>query len=102
MNRPDLLRTIAAKTPMPEDEIEPMIDEFLSSVVSALSEGRRVEFRGFGAFFSRDYESAQRRNPKTGQTVAVASRRKVVLRASRLLLSRLRSHRPPSARRFEV
>lgn len=77
---------------MPAGQVEPMVKLFFETIKGALRDGRRVEFRGFGSFLARDYGVTFRRNPRTGETVVVGPRRKVVFKPSRLLLGRIANH----------
>jgi len=45
------------------------------AISDALVGGERIEIRGFGSFAPRDYEGYVGRNPKTGSSVEVASKR---------------------------
>jgi integration host factor subunit beta len=56
-------------------DVEAAVDAMLDSICQALAEGRRVELRGFGAFSIRVRKARQGRNPRTGATVKVASKR---------------------------
>ena len=50
-----------------EDSVNTLID-FLSS---SLSEGKRIEIRGFGTFSTRERKKRIARNPKTGKAISV-------------------------------
>ena len=52
-----------------------MVDIFFDEISARLAEGGRVELRGFGAFSTRQRESRQGRNPRSGQAVAVPAKR---------------------------
>ncbi|HSM53500.1 MAG TPA: HU family DNA-binding protein, partial [Erythrobacter sp.] len=55
--------------------VEQVVDIFVEEIAERLAEGGRVELRGFGAFSTRQRESRQGRNPRTGETVDVPSKR---------------------------
>ena len=44
-------------------------------IKSQRAEGDRVEIRGLCSFFVKEYKSYQGRNPKTGETVTVGSKK---------------------------
>jgi integration host factor subunit beta len=57
------------------EEVEQVVDIFFEKIAERLAEGGRVELRGFGAFSTRQRESRQGRNPRTGEKVDVPSKR---------------------------
>jgi integration host factor subunit beta len=76
MIRSELLQTLASENPdLRPEEIEQVVSIFFDEIAKRLAEGGRVELRGFGAFSTRGRESRTGRNPRTGETVAVPSKR---------------------------
>jgi len=57
------------------EEIERVVDVFFDEIARRLADGGRVELRGFGAFSTRERNARKGRNPRTGETVAVAEKR---------------------------
>ena len=56
-------------------EVDRIVDLFFDSITERLAEGGRVELRGFGAFSTRAREGRTGRNPRTGDAVAIVSKR---------------------------
>lgn len=56
-------------------DISQAIDIALDTMTDALSEGRRVEIRGFGSFSVRQRKARQTKNPKTGKIMAIPPRK---------------------------
>lgn len=76
MIRSELLQALAKESPeMRAEEIERVVDIFFDEIAQRLSEGGRVELRGFGAFSTRERGARQGRNPRTGEAVAVPNKR---------------------------
>lgn len=76
MIRSELLQALAKDNPeLRAEEIEQVVDIFFEEITKRLAEGGRVELRGFGAFSTRERNARQGRNPRTGQTVDVPSKR---------------------------
>lgn len=76
MIRSELLQALAKDNPdLRSEEIEQVVDVFFDEITKRLAEGGRVELRGFGAFSTRERESRTGRNPRTGETVEVPSKR---------------------------
>ena len=61
----------------------------LNSIIDTVKNNSRAEFRGFGVFFSKTLKSKVGRNPKTGQTLLLKSRRRIRFKPSKILLKRL-------------
>lgn len=57
------------------DDAGRVVGIFFDSIKKSLMDGDRVEIRGFGSFKIKDYGSYAGRNPRTGQRVAVLSKR---------------------------
>jgi integration host factor subunit beta len=76
MIRSELLLALAKDNPdLRSEEIEQVVDIFFEEISQRLTEGGRVELRGFGAFSTREREARQGRNPRTGTTVDVPAKR---------------------------
>lgn len=76
MIRSELLQTLARDNPeLRADEVEQVVDIFFDEIAARLAEGGRVELRGFGAFSTRDREARTGRNPRSGESVSVPSKR---------------------------
>lgn len=66
-------------------EAEEAVKIILHSVAQALEEGERVEVRGFGSFRVGERRAHLGRNPRTGEPVAVASKRVARFKAGKEL-----------------
>ncbi len=55
----------------PVTDIKVTVEAFLDEILKVLSEGRRIEIRGFGAFSVKDRKQRTGRNPRTGKEVAI-------------------------------
>lgn len=76
MIRSELLQSLAADNPeLRPEEIEQVVDVFFDEIAERLSEGGRVELRGFGTFSTREREGRIGRNPRTGAAVEVPPKR---------------------------
>ncbi len=76
MIRSELLQALAKDNPeLRADEVEQVVDIFFDEITARLAEGGRVELRGFGAFSTRQREARTGRNPRSGESVSVPSKR---------------------------
>lgn len=55
-------------------EIERIVDMFFHEITEQLANSGRVELRGFGAFTTRARGARTGRNPRTGESVAIAAK----------------------------
>lgn len=90
MIRSELLQELHKDNPdLRADEIEQVVDIFFDEIAQRLAEGGRVELRGFGAFSTREREARTGRNPRTGETVPVPSKRVPYFKAGKEIRERL-------------
>ena len=93
MTKTDLTRALVAHNHVTLQKAEEVVNLFFASMAEALSEGDRVEIRGFGSFSMREYGSYTGRNPKTKEKIQVRSKRLPFFKASSTLLDRLNGDR---------
>lgn len=75
MTKSELIEKIALKNPhLLVKDVEKIVDVVLNKIISSLSKGDRVEFRGFGAFSVRKRAPRVAKNPRTGEKVSVSER----------------------------
>ena len=55
-------------------DVERIVNTIFSEITKSLSEGRRVELRGFGAFSVQRRKERVGRNPRTGEAVKVSEK----------------------------
>jgi integration host factor subunit beta len=74
--RSELLKKLVDENPeLKIEEVEKILDLFFNQITQQLAEDGRVELRGFGAFSTRERASRKGRNPRTGESVDVPSKR---------------------------
>ena len=67
-----------------------IVFSIVESISTAINENDRVEIRGFGSFFKKNYSSYKGRNPKTGESVMVPEKSLPLFRPSKDLISKLK------------
>lgn len=76
MTKSELIARLAARFPqLPMRDTDLAVKTILDAMAQALSEGQRIEIRGFGSFSLSNRPSRIGRNPKSGQQVYVPSKR---------------------------
>jgi len=90
MIRSELLQALQDDNPeLRAEEIEQVVDVFFDEIAQRLSEGGRVELRGFGAFSTRERAARRGRNPRTGDSVDVPAKRVPYFKAGKDMRRRL-------------
>lgn len=67
--RADLVRALAPKFSMTEQQAQKFIVEFLDEIKSILSQGDRIELRGFGTLYPVHKPKRRARDPNTGKRI---------------------------------
>ena len=76
MIRSELVAKLAEENPdLSAREVDTIVTIFFDEIVDQLKSGGRVELRGFGAFSTRGREARVGRNPRTGQSVNIPSKK---------------------------
>ena len=90
MIKSELVQTIARRNPhLFQRDIENIVNAVFDSVTEALSEGNRVELRGFGAFSVKNRPARTGRNPRTGESVDVGEKWVPFFKAGKELRERM-------------
>jgi integration host factor subunit beta len=90
MIKSQLVARIAAQNPhLYNPDVEKVVNAILTHLVSAMTQGNRVELRGFGAFSVRIRRARTGRDPRTGTVVQVAQKVMPHFKAGKDILNRL-------------
>ena len=90
MIRSELVGIVAESNPhLTMRDVEHIVSTIFDEITEALSAGRRVELRGFGAFSTRARDARTGRNPRTGTAVKVDAKRVPYFKPGKELRERL-------------
>ncbi|MCL4130800.1 UNVERIFIED_CONTAM: hypothetical protein GTU68_021372 [Idotea baltica] len=89
MNKSELIERLAERSQLGHLQAEEVVNLMFDHMRSALTNGRRIEIRGFGSFTVKDYASYWGRNPKTGEKIWVAPKRLPAFKVGKELRERL-------------
>ncbi len=95
MNKSDLIEALATQHSLSKKQAEMIVQSIFQELKEALGRSERIEFRGFGTFAVKEYESYVGRNPKTGEQAFVPSKKRVRFRMSEVLFARLNKQFAP-------
>ena len=85
MTKAELVEKVAEKIQLTKKQTEAVVNIMLTCITEALSEGDKVELRGFGSFRIRNRNPREGRNPKTGDTVQIPAKRVPFFKAGKEL-----------------
>ena len=75
MTKSELITLIAEKQAhLSRQDVDAAINCIIEQLTSAITQGQRVEIRGFGSFTRVERQPRIGRNPKTGESIPIASR----------------------------
>jgi len=76
MTKSELIELISSKqTQFNQKDVEIAVNEIIETMINSLSNGERIEIRGFGSFSLHHRKSRIGRNPKTGEQVDLSEKR---------------------------
>ena len=71
MNKSDLIEILHQNGGLDLPMAEFVVTEVFQAMTETLVQGKRIEFRGFGAFEVRKYKGYTGRKPKTGEKMRI-------------------------------
>ena len=75
MTKSELIEALARQQPhLAQKDVELAVKCIIEKMNQALSSGERIEIRGFGSFSLHERPPRMGRNPKTGDSVALAKK----------------------------
>ena len=85
MNKLDLIKKLSTQKKLSEKEAQIIISTMIEEITKALQLGDRVEFRGFGVFYTKTRDKRLARNPKTGEKILATKKNIPHFRMSKIL-----------------
>ena len=73
MNKADLVAAIVEKAELSKKDAEKALKAFSDVVAAELKEGGKIQLVGFGTFEVSERAAREGRNPRTGETMTIAS-----------------------------
>ena len=81
----DLIEFMKTWSPDSEERTTHKVRTFFALIVNELIKGNRIEFRGLGTFALKQLPGYIGRNPKTGERIRIAPKKKISFKMSRLI-----------------
>ena len=90
MNKSDLILKILESEPtLYKKDATQIVNVFFDTISKAISNGERVELRGFGVFDVKQRQARIARNPKNGEAVAVPAKKVPFFRMGKNMKDRI-------------
>lgn len=75
MNKSTLVKKIAEKANLKQDQAEAALNAFVASITEALQAGEKVQMIGFGTFEVKERAARTGHNPLNGQPMEISAKR---------------------------
>ena len=85
MNKFDIIKELSKQKDLSEKEAHIIVKTMIEEITQALQLGDRVEFRGFGVFYTKTRDKRLARNPKTGEKIFASKKNIPYFRMSKIL-----------------
>ena len=92
MIKQDIVDNVAKATGLTKVEVEAVLNESFSEIISALSNNEKIELRGFGTFSVKHRLPKKARNPKTGEKVNTPEKKTIHFKMSKDLFKKLNNN----------
>lgn len=92
INKTGLIEDIAARlNGVSKQQVQEIVDAFLSSVTDNVAAGMDVNLPGFGRFTRQERAARKGRNPQTGATIDIAASKAPAFKAGKTFKDRVNS-----------
>ena len=85
MTKADIVNEVSNATGLTKVETELVLDSILNSIKSSLADGKRIDIRGFGSFFTKVRKAREARNPSTNERIFLDEKYIPTFKVSKLL-----------------
>lgn len=85
MNKLDLVAAVAAAAGLTKGDADRAAAGLLDAMTTALKDGDEIRLSGFGTFHVKEAQAKEGRNPRTGETIAIAASRQAKFTAAKRL-----------------
>ena len=89
MTKAELIKRVAERTGTTLKLTRQLVDTTFDEIASALEDGERLMFPGFGTFCIVERKERKGRNPRTGEEITIPAKKVVKFRAAKALQDRM-------------
>ncbi len=80
-----MIEAVSERTGLAKSDAARAVDALLGAISETLQRGDSVNLSGFGSFVVRSRAARSGRNPRTGETIAIAATRSPAFKAGKAL-----------------
>jgi integration host factor subunit beta len=91
VTKSELIEVLARKANLTKKKSEELVNTIFDAFFQSMVKGDRIEIRGFGSWFVKNYKSYVGRNPKTGADVFVPEKKLPFFKVGKELKKRIDS-----------
>jgi nucleoid DNA-binding protein len=89
MTKKDIVKKIADSVDLPRMDVTEIVQMLFDGITEILVEEGHIELRNFGVFKVKERKPKKARNPRTGESVMVPSRRTVTFKPGGVMKKRV-------------
>ena len=93
MNKSDLIEVLSRDKGLTLRNAEEIVNTIFNGMTKSLTNGERVEIRGFGSFKVKTYKGYTGHNPKTGKIIKVRPKKLPFFKCGKELKERVDIHK---------
>ncbi len=93
MDKSHLIEPLSKDTGLPIRKAEEVVKAVFNSMANALANNERVEIRSFGSFKVKHHDGYTGKNPKTGESIKVKSKKLPFFKCGNELKEKVDTHR---------
>ena len=90
MKKKEIVLKIAEETDLKQTDVKTVVQKTFDHIIDALSKGQTIELRNFGVFKVKSRKPRMGRNPKTGESVPIPERKKVVFKPGMVMKKKVK------------
>ena len=90
MTKKEIVLKIAEETDLKQTDVKTVVQKTFDHIIDALSKGQTIELRNFGVFKVKSRKPRMGRNPKTGESVPIPERKKVVFKPGMVMKKKVK------------
>lgn len=90
LTKADIVREIANKTKMREEDVQIIVEEFMKTVNRALAKGQNIYLRGFATFYLKKRAQKIGRNIRANKPVIIPEHYVPAYKPSRILVEKVK------------
>ncbi|HAG52117.1 MAG: integration host factor subunit beta [Deltaproteobacteria bacterium GWC2_42_51] len=90
MTKSELIEKVSGKVKnFTKRDVEIIVDTIFENMTGSLAKGEKIEIRGFGSFKVKEHKARKGRNPKTGESIDIPSKKTPFFKVGKELKERV-------------